>query len=177
MNKKSKIILDYVKSQYETEFSVFKSIDSRVGNYLLITSLFWGFLIQFTPRYTKYLLSNYSLVSWDINLSIAFFLIANVFLFTAVFMMLIIFTNMTINIPGVHNKEKYFQVIDSELVGDDDVIKDVIRNYTGAYLENLNNSKARSIHFANIRKIMFIGIVSEVLFIVVYYFIKLLSLT
>ena len=173
MTNKRESILRYLENQYETGKGMFQSIDSRIGNYLIITGLFWGISFQVAPSIIKYLNSNFDWRSWlPVTIVIAFIL-ANIFLLASIVGMLFLFTKMGYAVPGVKSTEDYFKVINSTTVTDEDVSTNLIGNYAKAINANLSHSNDRSHHFREVRMLMFCGIIFTVLCITLFGIVKL----
>ncbi|MCK5591973.1 MAG: hypothetical protein KAI72_08460 [Candidatus Pacebacteria bacterium] len=169
-NKSNKMeyILRYLENQYETGKEMFQSIDSRIGNYLIITGLFWGVSLQVVPSIIKYLKSNFE---WNYSLLVTIAvscILSNIFLLSSILMMLYLFTKMGYAIPGIKKSEDYSKVINNSSVTDKDVLISIIGNYSKAINANLLNSNDRGHYFRELRKLMFCGIIFTVICMVLF---------
>jgi hypothetical protein len=170
---KESIIYDYVKAQYETEKQLCQTIDSRIGNYLVITGLVWGILIQAVPGFIRLSKAAYSHYAFILNIVWFVFLLANCCLLISIIWVLYFFTQMRYSVPGVGEKENYFKAVDSSTTDSKDLIKDFIGNYEIAYKENLAVRKLRGSSFSILRRFIFTGVISTVLFVFIYGFLKI----
>jgi len=172
MNKMESIFR-YLENQYETGKEMFQSIDTRIGNYLIITGLFWGILFQAAPSTIKYLRNDLTWSSWLPVTILASFVFANIFLLASILKTLFLFTKMGYAVPGVKKVEEYSKVINSSTVTDKDVLVDLVANYAKAINANLVHSNNRSHHFREVRRSMFCGIIFPVICISLFLIVEL----
>ncbi len=156
MKEHSRLILEYLRDQLQILRQTISNIDARIRNYLIITGLIWGVVLQ-SSRYCFTLLLNSKNMIYNWALFFLFALL-NIVLITSLLRILSIFSRVKFSIPHFVDKNTILKnVIHKDNISDD-VVTDFIVNYHKAVKENIERAKKRNLVFIAIRKLLYLGI-------------------
>lgn len=156
MKEHCTLILEYLHNQLQILRQTISNVDARIRNYLIITGLIWGVVLQ-SSRHWFILLANSKSIFYS---GVLFFLFAvlNIVLMIALIRILSVFSRLKFSIPHFIEESTMLKNVNYRTNISDDVAKDFIINYHKAVKKNIDMAKERNSVFIGIRWLLYSGI-------------------